>query len=198
VSPTGVFGPNLVTVGNSTRERRELLDAGFIDIGSSMRVAPVAVVLAAAVGVAGCGSQPVRGEGVRSAADRSTVTRSATVATPMSTTPPTTTSPPEPVYTPPLYTPPQVPEYTPPAPVMITYKVYGAKRASVTYSTRNFSQQQDTSASLPWSRKVEDVKYPVLVAQNAAGGSITCEILHDGESVSKNTSTGDYAVVTCS
>jgi hypothetical protein len=88
--------------------------------------------------------------------------------------------------------------YEPPAPSIITYKVYGAKRASVTYSTEGFGQEQNTSAKLPWSHDVQEVDYPTLIAQNAGGGTITCEILRDGVSISKQTSTGSYAVVSCS
>jgi hypothetical protein len=43
---------------------------------------------------------------------------------------------------------------------------------------------------------VQDV--PVLVAQNAGGGSIYCTIIVDGHKVAHETSHGQYAVVTCS
>lgn len=89
----------------------------------------------------------------------------------------------------------------------VTYKVSGSGGAatSVTYSTEGFGQEQANGASLPWSKTVEfpDSAFSVktLVAQSGSGSSsnkITCEILEDGKRLTVSSSSGPYAVVTCS
>ncbi|MFL6161629.1 MAG: hypothetical protein ACJ74U_05315 [Jatrophihabitantaceae bacterium] len=83
----------------------------------------------------------------------------------------------------------------------ITYSVESAGGINdVTYSVTGFGQEQVTSfSSNRWSKTVSDtVDYPVLVAQNAAGGAISCTITEDGQIIAHQTSTGLYSVVTCS
>lgn len=97
-----------------------------------------------------------------------------------------------------------------PTGVTVRYEVVGdgVATASVTYvADENFSQQQANGAALPWSA---DVAFPdagvlgvqplVLTAQSQSqtGGEITCTILRDGVVVTSSTSSGPFAVVTCS
>lgn len=72
---------------------------------------------------------------------------------------------------------------------------------SVTYSTSGFQQAQDTEVSgNTWSKKIPDdgVDYASVLAQNGGGGTITCTITIDGKQVAKQSSHGQYAIVTCS
>jgi hypothetical protein len=92
----------------------------------------------------------------------------------------------------------------------ITYEVIGdgvSTANNITYiKDSNFGQQQENAESLPWSKTIEfengvfDAQPLSLVAQSGAGGdgSITCRILRNGEEVTSSTSSGPYAVVTCS
>jgi len=93
----------------------------------------------------------------------------------------------------------------------ITYEVTGdgvSKANNITYvKDSNFGQQQDNGASLPWSKTIEfengvlDLQPMTLVAQSGSGksgGTITCRILRNGAEVTSSTSSGPYAVVTCS
>jgi hypothetical protein len=55
--------------------------------------------------------------------------------------------------------------------------------------------------SLPWSKQFtagSGFQSFVVTAQNGGGGSISCSITADGKTISSQTSTGEYAVVTCS
>jgi Mycobacterium membrane protein len=93
---------------------------------------------------------------------------------------------------------------------VITYEVTGdgvSKANNITYvKDSNFGMQQENGAKLPWSKDVEmesglfDVQPMTLTAQSGSGGSgtITCRILRNGEEVTSSTSSGPYAVVTCS
>lgn len=88
---------------------------------------------------------------------------------------------------------------------VVVYEVLGKGSANnVTYMKENFSQEQQTSAKMPWRKelqfkeKVGIISPLSLVAQNgASGGEITCRITVDGEVVGESTSSGKYAVVTC-
>ena len=102
---------------------------------------------------------------------------------------PLPTDPPTPLPTPELAT--------------VRYDVYGPARAtSITYNvSEGFSSAQDNDVAMPWSKTVkmqrEATALPVLIAQNAGEGSITCRITVDGTVVKSVTSKGPYAVVTC-
>jgi hypothetical protein len=89
-----------------------------------------------------------------------------------------------------------------PAPDYLLYKVVSdGGISSVDWTTANFGNEQDTDvAGNTWSKKIspDDVDIPVLEAQNAGSGNITCYIIRDGSVVVKQTSHGEYAVVTCS
>lgn len=80
---------------------------------------------------------------------------------------------------------------------------------SVTYLTINngqSSQQQDTATAAPWSKDIAIDDAGVfttsvfsLVAQAGDGATtITCKITADGKTIQESTSTGPYAVATCS
>jgi len=93
---------------------------------------------------------------------------------------------------------------------VIRYEVVGDGVDEVTtisyVADENFSQQQANGESLPWSTEITlpnglfDYQALSLVAQSGSGdgGEITCRILRNGEVVVESTSSGAYAVVTCS
>lgn len=81
--------------------------------------------------------------------------------------------------------------------------------ASVTYSTLegdSFGTEQANGAEVPWSTEFEieeagafDLNVFTVTAQAEQGASeITCRITVDGEVIAEQTSTGEFAVVTCS
>lgn len=101
----------------------------------------------------------------------------------------------------------------PAAPQGITYEVTGETggsksganiKTSVTYtSSKNFNQSQENGVTLPWTKTVDlgngFFSGASLVAQAGDGvTSITCRIKDGNEVISENTSTGQFAVVTCS
>ncbi|MBC3191474.1 hypothetical protein H7X46_10410 [Pseudonocardia sp. C8] len=98
------------------------------------------------------------------------------------------------------------PEVEAPASQEVTYRITGSGKAtSITYAKENFGQEQANGVSLPWSKTVEfpDSGFTVMtvVAQSASGSAdneITCEILRGGKLVTSSSSSGPYAVVTCS
>lgn len=76
--------------------------------------------------------------------------------------------------------------------------------SSINYLTANGSQQAN-GQSLPWTysaqlRALRSGAAVVVTAQRASGddGTITCTIKVDGVVAATNTSSGQYAVVTCS
>jgi len=89
----------------------------------------------------------------------------------------------------------------------ITYEVTtsdGKGTALVTYtSDKNFNTSQENGAKLPWKKTV-DLGSGIftgtsLVAQAGQGvDSITCKISDGDRVISENTSTGQFAMVTCS
>lgn len=94
---------------------------------------------------------------------------------------------------------------------VVTYEVTSdAKTASsVTYATFDANgggTKQATDAALPFKAEVKLADANIfstsiysLVAQAADGATtITCKVSHNGKVVSTHTSTGQYAVVTCS
>ena len=90
-----------------------------------------------------------------------------------------------------------------------TYEVTteGGGTALVTYtSDGSFNISQENGAALPWTKTV-DLGSGILgggagaslqAQGDGSADSITCRVTHDGEVVSENTSTGQFAVVTCS
>lgn len=91
---------------------------------------------------------------------------------------------------------------------VITYEVTGSGTAgSVTYvKDANMGMEQVNGTSLPWTKDVTfdggafSFQPLSLVAQSGSGGNgeITCRILRDGQEITSSTSSGPYAVVTCS
>lgn len=93
----------------------------------------------------------------------------------------------------------------------VTYEVTsdGPTASSVTYMTLNnggTGQEQATDAALPFTKELtlEDggafsTNVFSLVAQAAEGATtISCKITAKGEAIAEQTSTGEYAVVSCS
>lgn len=83
----------------------------------------------------------------------------------------------------------------------VTYEVLGTGEALVTYGTAGFSQEQHT-VRLPWSHTITgDVpEHPIVLAQLMSGsGEITCKVWGGGDiPMVEATSSGNYAIVTCS
>lgn len=82
----------------------------------------------------------------------------------------------------------------------ILYELTGSGRVTVSYGTANGISQQ--KASLPWSRTEESgglfsFKVVSLAAQLDGYGSVSCKITIDGDVVAEQSSSGNYAVVTC-
>ena len=92
----------------------------------------------------------------------------------------------------------------------VTYEVTGdgTSAGNVTYLTvndGNSGSEQATGAALPFTKEIEIADAGVftasvfsLVAQAGDGTTISCKITADGEVISEQTSTGQYAVVSCS
>lgn len=85
----------------------------------------------------------------------------------------------------------------------ITYTVAttGGAIQSISYMKPGFNIAQDTDVSgTEWTKEIA-VDGPTMGlnmnAQNGGSGTITCSIAHNGEVVIENSSSGQYAVVTC-
>lgn len=81
----------------------------------------------------------------------------------------------------------------------IVMEITGPKKADVTYQL-NADQSQDGGAKLPWKKTLTSSELStiaVLSAQNAGDGEIHCKITMDGKVVKKNTSKGQFSIVTC-
>ncbi len=83
----------------------------------------------------------------------------------------------------------------------VVYEVTGTGRANnITFGdvTKGLSQQNGTK--LPWKKTApasEGFAAYGLTAQNGGSGQISCKITVDGKEVANNTSSGQYAVVSC-
>jgi hypothetical protein len=75
----------------------------------------------------------------------------------------------------------------------------GAEQADITFGV-GASQSQENGSALPWKKELTEdgaLIIATVLAQNKGGGAISCRITIDGEVVKEATSTGEYAVVTC-
>lgn len=88
----------------------------------------------------------------------------------------------------------------------ITFRVTStARRGTVTWiAPSSFSIEQAVDTALPWSHSWTMASLPDRYSRgsfnaqmNAGSGSITCEIVINGEVVESRTSTGAYAIVSC-
>jgi hypothetical protein len=97
----------------------------------------------------------------------------------------------------------------PPAPVQdtIVYTITGGHAGNITYIQpgESFQESQITDRTkLPWSKTwtLDPSGYEqfglTIEAQNSGGGTIGCSITVDGKVIAQNSSSGEYAVVTCS
>lgn len=93
-------------------------------------------------------------------------------------------------------------QQAPDKPAQVVYEVTGSGTASNISYGASGGVSQKTGASLPWKHtEPYDGGYDffTLSAQNGNNdGEITCRITVDGEVVKENTSSGPYAVVSCS
>ncbi|HWD83309.1 MAG TPA: hypothetical protein VG497_30625 [Kribbella sp.] len=92
----------------------------------------------------------------------------------------------------------------------VTYVVEGESTTAATYTIQtDDGGTQQGEADLPLRNKAGGYgltfdgfasgAFVYLSAQNDNGyGSVTCKILVDGDTISENTSTGGYAIATCS
>jgi beta-lactam-binding protein with PASTA domain len=89
-----------------------------------------------------------------------------------------------------------------PPTVVYTVTGNGSYASSITYSTGGTNQRQAANAHLPWSFSMPedngDFTYYAVLAQDGNGSSITCTITDDGQVVTRQTSTGAYAIASCS
>jgi hypothetical protein len=87
--------------------------------------------------------------------------------------------------------------------VEIIVKSTQSKGGSVTYVKPggNFDMSQDTSAKFPWHKtfQTSDSLVPGwnMNAQQNGGGTLTCIVKQDGQVIAKNSSNGNYSMVTC-
>lgn len=87
----------------------------------------------------------------------------------------------------------------------VVYTVTGdGGKASVTYTVDGKgSTQQENVASLPWTHKMTlkqglvDINVLTVIAQNSGDGKIACSISVDGKEVKTATSSGQFAIATC-
>ncbi|MFD1861271.1 MmpS family transport accessory protein [Aeromicrobium camelliae] len=79
----------------------------------------------------------------------------------------------------------------------------GAPLGMVTYMSTDFNISQEANVPSGWSKEVQfdsklDAMGANMNAQNSGGGDVTCRVFWDGELVNENTSSGEFAMVTCS
>ncbi|MCI1256552.1 MAG: MmpS family protein [Corynebacterium provencense] len=85
----------------------------------------------------------------------------------------------------------------------ITYQVAGeATDANVTYSVGDANTTQENGVAAGWSKEVSVTGWmgASLIATNGMddSGSITCQILVNGQVINENTAVGQYASASCS
>ncbi|MGV0868744.1 MmpS family transport accessory protein [Corynebacterium kalidii] len=85
----------------------------------------------------------------------------------------------------------------------ITYQISGdTTDANVTYSVGESNTTQENGVASGWSKEVTVTGFwgASLIATNSmnGGGTITCQILVNGDVINENTATGDYASASCS
>lgn len=82
----------------------------------------------------------------------------------------------------------------------VVYKVFGnGSIALITWTGEGGNIGQAAGVHLPWSHSEgADGNFYSISAQDDNGTSITCEIFNDGDLVTKQTSTGRYAIAQCS
>jgi hypothetical protein len=82
----------------------------------------------------------------------------------------------------------------------VILEVSGPKTADVTYGMEA-DQSQDNGTTLPWKKTLTAdtlmLGASVYAQSKGTSGKITCKITVDGKVVKTNSSSGEYAVVTC-
>lgn len=79
----------------------------------------------------------------------------------------------------------------------------GGTPMDITYVGENFNITQQQDQASPWTATIDvdsrmDVMGANMSAQNNGGGDVTCRVYWDGELVNENTSSGEFAIATCS
>lgn len=79
----------------------------------------------------------------------------------------------------------------------------GGTPMDITYVGENFNITQQQDQASPWTATIDvdsrmDVMGANMSAQNNGGGNVTCRVYWDGELVNENTSSGEFAIATCS
>lgn len=155
-------------------------------MSTTMKVLIGVAAVFVAVCLIGVVAAAIGGGGKKTADDPKTAaTTTAPAAPPAATKPPAATTKAAP---------------PPPADNSITYEVTGEGRASVTWIDGNFQSSQETDAALPWTRNVgkEGIGMNFSAQRKSGdGGTIGCRILRGSKEISKNQSTGPYAIVQC-
>jgi len=84
-------------------------------------------------------------------------------------------------------------------PKTVRYEVEGTGTANSISFGQDGSISQDNGAELPWKKEAgySDFTLFTLTAQSNGGGEITCRITAEGTVIAENTSSGDYAMVSC-
>lgn len=85
----------------------------------------------------------------------------------------------------------------------VTYKITGdANDATASYTANNTNTTQDTGVAAGWEKDVtlKGFSLATLTATNGMNdtGSITCQIIVDGQVVNENTASGEFATASCS
>lgn len=176
-------------------------------MGGRMKVRATVVVLAGSVLLllVGCGSQPAAPATITmSPTTVPTTIRTTSLVTTTATATVTVTETTSVQVT--SQAPPPPPATTPASDhAQVTYSITASESGSalITYAEdANFNLAQENGAALPWTK---DLTIPAggfrilsLSAQNSGGGEISCSIAVGGQVVDTATSSGDYAIVTCS
>jgi beta-lactam-binding protein with PASTA domain len=88
-----------------------------------------------------------------------------------------------------------------PPQVVYTITGNGSYASSITYSTGGTNQRQATNVRLPWSFTMPEddsgFGFYIVLAQDGNGTSISCSITDDGTVLTRQTSTGRYAIAQC-
>lgn len=85
------------------------------------------------------------------------------------------------------------------------YKVTGSGQATIMYGSFSGSgvSTSSTTETLPWSKTISVTDkgvffMPSLTVTATSGGTIACQVVHDGKVVASQSASGQYATVSCS
>lgn len=172
--------------------------------GGTMRFRRTVAAIFSAVLLAACGSEPAAAPTVTVATTVPTTVRATSVVTTTATVTETMTI----ATTVEVTKDAPAPQAAPPVAGdrdQVTYAITASESGSalITYAEdSNFNLAQENGADLPWTKDLTipegSFRILSLSAQNSGGGDISCSITVGGQVVDTATSSGDYAIVTCS